>query len=186
MAETEKPAHADYAEPGPGDHRHFEEISEELLRLNKRERLYSRALVGIVGFVAVAGIAGFIIKGYPVINGTRAFPKQYNVSGVSFTPLDNYEQAGSGSNGGACSLSDSGSGCCQQMGGSTAANNLLALEKQAMEKYRKDSAQNAAAVSGIKAKATDYGCHIQIDIIDSQGQIIASYGYQGGPLYRIQ
>ena len=51
-------------------------------------------------------------------------------------------------------------------------------------------AQNAALAyyaqkygnSGVTAKATDYGCHVQVDIYEN-GQVIKTLGYSGGSVF---
>ncbi|MFA5881492.1 MAG: stalk domain-containing protein [Eubacteriales bacterium] len=55
------------------------------------------------------------------------------------------------------------------------------LEKQALAQYKQEKGETT-----VRAKAEEYGCHVQIDIIDSAGNVVRSYGYRGGPLYIIK
>ncbi len=57
---------------------------------------------------------------------------------------------------------------------------LKEAEKAGLEYYRKKYGND----SGLSAKAANYGCHIQVDIIKG-GKIIKSLGYSGGSIYEI-
>jgi hypothetical protein len=85
-----------------------------------------------------------------------------------------------------------GGGCCggRSVAGASGASgagaalgstSLADLEKQGLAEYKKEN-----GTADVKAKATDFGCHIQIDISDKTGKVVRSYGFQGGPLYVIQ
>lgn len=78
----------------------------------------------------------------------------------------------------------SGGGGCGGCGGKQASAGALdaALESKAsavaLEAYR----QANPAATGIEAKVTDFGCHIQVDI-EKGGKIIWSYTYQNGRVF---
>lgn len=85
---------------------------------------------------------------------------------------------GAGGGGGCCGGGAGGGGAG---GGSIGSASLSDLEKQALAEYTKET-----GAKDVKAKATNFGCHIQIDITDKKGSVIRSYGFQGGPLYVIK
>ena len=110
---------------------------------------------------------------------------QYAVAGGS--NADAAAGASSGCGGGGSASGGSG-GCCGGGGAGGAGGSSSAasaspaeLEKQALEQYKKET-----GTSDVTAKAENRGCHTQIDIYDKAGNIVRSYGYQGGPLYVIK
>lgn len=109
---------------------------------------------------------------------------QYAVAGGGNTDAAAGGSSGCGGGGGAAS--GGGGGCCGGGGAgaagssSTASASPAELEKQALEKYKTETGKTDVTV-----KVENRGCHTQIDIYDKAGNIVRSYGYQGGPLYVI-
>lgn len=58
-------------------------------------------------------------------------------------------------------------------------NTLKEAENAALDYYRKNGGKD-----GVTAKATNYGCHIQVDIMDG-GRVVKSYGYGAGRIYEL-
>lgn len=61
-------------------------------------------------------------------------------------------------------------------------SSMKSIEKAGMDYYSKKYGSKAAA--GASAKATNYGCHTQIDITKG-GKLVKSLGYSGGDIYEI-
>ncbi|MGE5549785.1 MAG: SurA N-terminal domain-containing protein [Bacteroidota bacterium] len=57
---------------------------------------------------------------------------------------------------------------------------LKEAEEEALKYYRNKYGPD----KGVTAKAANYGCHIQVDIIKN-GKVIKSFGYGGGEVYEI-
>lgn len=53
-------------------------------------------------------------------------------------------------------------------------------EEEALKYYR----SKYGADKELSAKAANYGCHIQVDII-KKGKVIKSFGYGGGQVYEL-
>lgn len=56
---------------------------------------------------------------------------------------------------------------------------LEEAEKAALDLYRKNGGKDGAT-----ARATNYGCHIQVDVLVN-GKVVKSYGYGGGEVYEL-
>ncbi|MHB9095763.1 MAG: hypothetical protein ACYC21_13945 [Eubacteriales bacterium] len=168
-----------------------EELEKELVRLRRKDRrnmfilgLLSALMVAVGTVMYISKEADSALSPYIGGPGSNGQPGSYT----------SYVVGGSGANGSAASIPAGGSGVgggggcgggggggCGK-GGSLAGNVSLAdLEKKAAVKYKEETGDSNGT-----AKATDYGCHIQIDIKDSKGNVVRSYGYQGGPLYVIK
>jgi len=86
------------------------------------------------------------------------------------------------------SASFSGGSCCASGGSSEEPARGGALDSQtedeakkaALEVYRKENPSEKE----ISAQATNYGCHIQVDI-QKEGKVVKSYSYQGGKAFEI-
>lgn len=148
-------------------------FEEELAVMRKKERRKMIA-VGFAAGLLVALGAGFYIS------DARAGSSD----SVNYSQLGNYQSVGYTSGSSGATLGGAGGGCCgggAGSGSSISNISLSDLEKQALAQYKKEK-----GASDVKAKATNYGCHIQIDISDAEGNIVRSYGYQGGSLYVIK
>jgi hypothetical protein len=83
--------------------------------------------------------------------------------------------------GGCCSLTGSSGGGC---GGQSATPRPIdpkiesEAQKAALEAFQKSN----PADKNLAAKATDYGCHIQVDI-QKEGRVVKSYSYQDGKVF---
>lgn len=165
-----------------------EELERQLQAFRKKDRrkmfvfgLVTAAMLSIGTIVYVANEAG-----------SAPFPGSYG----SYGDTGGYGSGGYGSYAGyQYAIQDiggaAGGGCCGGGGavggggcgsGSAAASNapLADLEKQALEQYKEETGR-----TDVTAKAGDFGCHTQIDILDADGKVVRSYGFQGGPLYVI-
>jgi hypothetical protein len=121
---------------------------------------------------------------------TGQYGGQSSQYGAQYAVQNNGSNAGAAAGGGGCgggsTAGGGGGGCCG--GGtagaagssSTASASPAELEKQALEKYKAETGKTDVTV-----KVESRGCHTQIDIYDKAGNIVRSYGYQGGPLYVI-
>lgn len=94
--------------------------------------------------------------------------------------------AGGGDGCGGGGAAGGGGGGCGSGGGaggssSAASASPAELEKQGLEKFKAETGK-----SDVTVKVENRGCHTQIDIYDKAGNIVRSYGYQGGPLYVIK
>lgn len=174
--------------------RFIEELECELNRLQKRDRrkvLIAGALTALI--VAVSTIvyiskgAGFYQTGYFPVAGSYG---QQNLTGetASYTgfPGSGWPAGTAGgvpaeAAGGCCDSGSSSGGCSIESGQALSGGGFKPLENQALSLYVKETGD-----SSVKALARDFGCHIQIDILDASGKVIRSYGYQGGPLYVIK
>lgn len=154
-----------------------EELQEQLASIRKKDRIKMIVLGFAAGLMVAVG-AGIYISDANADSTTDygSYPSGYT-SGVSGTYTD-YTSGATGSSGAP------GGGCCGggAGGGSIAEASLTDLEKQALAEYKKEK----GAETDVKAKATNFGCHIQIDISDKSGKVIRSYGYQGSSLYVIK
>ncbi len=160
------------------------EIQQETERLRRRDRLI-RVFGGV--FVALMLGLGIVTYVYGEPDPGTAFLDGgggYNSSGYPGTVL----AAASGSGGSCCVTPGSGGGSCGMAGaaigdapdnGSGAALNDE-LKELALAKYKEETGKDASG-----AKVTNFGCHLQVDILDDTGATVRSYGYQGGPLYVI-
>ncbi len=171
-----------------------EDIEAELANLRKRDRR-NMLVIGILTAVMVA--AGTVLyvaeKADPVLrwggkNSGGGFQSRDGVYAyyAGYRSQDRETTGGITAGQGCCDQtagggSASGLGSCT-VGNSAGGSGLLAdLEKQALAQFRQETGK-----SNVKAKAVDYGCHIQIDIYDAENKVVRSYGYQGGPLYVIK
>lgn len=84
--------------------------------------------------------------------------------------------------GGCCSLTGSSGGCGGQSATPRPIDPKIASEAQkaALEAFQKSN----PAEKNVAAKATDYGCHIQVDI-QKEGRVVKSYTYQEGKVFEI-
>lgn len=154
------------------------ELQEQIAALRKKDRVKML----IAGFAA--GLMLTIGVGYYVADAGANAGYQSN-SGTTYTATAAGSYAGSSTSGaaGAAGIAGGG-GCCGgggAGGGALGSASLPDLEKQALAEYKKET-----GATDVQAKATNFGCHIQIDISDKTGKVIRSYGYQGGPLYVIK
>ena len=147
------------------------ELEEELARLNKRNKLYTWLLIGLVVILAV-----LFINSYK--NQRAAENYLSGLNGVqNGSPLtNNFTNPGAASGGcGSGGSGGSGGGCGS--GKATPITNPE-LEQQALDLYKSE----AGNIEGVKALVTDFGCHQQVDIVDSGKNLLKSYRYQGGQL----
>ncbi|MFA5881441.1 MAG: hypothetical protein WC834_04525 [Eubacteriales bacterium] len=190
------------------------DIKQELAGLRLSDRRKKLILISITAVLVLIGIGLYISKG-EAYSTESYYPEQTSYQTADWGGAAGYDdqnsgQAGSTPGGGGCcgggaggpsagdgstaggsasagsagGCGSGGSGGCGSGAGNTggAADAALPdLEKQALEKYKKETGK-----TDVKAKAQSYGCHTQIDITDSKGKVIRSYGYQGGPLYVIK
>ena len=190
-----------------------EELEQELAGLRLSDRRKKLILISITAVLVLIGIGLYISKG-EAYSTQSDYTEQTGYqtadwAGAAGDDNQNSGQAGSTPGGGGCcgggagqsaaggSASDGsaaggsaggcgsgGAGGCGSGAGNTggaAGAALPDLEKQALAEYKKETGK-----TDVKAKAQSYGCHTQIDITDTKGKVIRSYGYKGGPLYVIK
>jgi len=58
------------------------------------------------------------------------------------------------------------------------------IEKDAQEKALKSYQDTYGKKDGLTAKATDYGCHVQVDIYEGD-KVVKSYTYQQGNVFEM-
>lgn len=179
------------------------QIEEELIALRKKDRT-KNIVFGLVAGIAVALGAGFYISN-AVANDSywdNYAQGGYNAQYAGTSAAGGGCGGGGGTGGGGCgggsatgtaagttagatgisNTTTAGDGCCGGSGTAATPESLAELEKQGLALYKEEAKDSNADVT---AKASDRGCHTQIDIADSQGNIVRSYGYQGSGLYVI-
>ncbi|MHB8170749.1 MAG: hypothetical protein ACYDG6_04305 [Thermincolia bacterium] len=141
----------------------------------------SKVVMILFGIAFLSALGAYILS-----PAGEAVAKQLGYQGQFASYIAN-QTAGAGgcgmkdANGGACNMSANGGSCGMQGNGSASGSSAPAdLDKKALEEYRAETGN-----TDVQAKVEDRGCHVQIDLYDSNGQIVRSYGYQGGPLYVI-
>lgn len=143
------------------------DIQEEITELRRKEKFLSYAVVGFLLIGAFVGIKVFFAE------AASAQYENYNYNQTA-APLG----AGSGGGGGCCGGGSAGAGAGGGCGSGSASGPQLSAEElqiQALELYKQDTGK-----IDVKAVVSDRGCHTQIDLVDSSGAIVKSYGYQGG------
>lgn len=145
------------------------------------------AVAGVMKSPTVGGIRTNVIAQAPTggSSGGCGMTGGQTGSGLTGSVQTISTQTGNGSTGG-CNMTggQSGSGAtggCGMMGGgsnSTAKSATLGEAEKAGIQYYKDQ----GGKDEVTAKATDFGCHVQVDILKN-GAIIASYSYSGGNIY---
>lgn len=152
-------------------------IEEEIRSLKRRERYYFGILGGVI---LAAGIFGF--QTLQADGGQD--PSGYN--STDYAQYVSYAQgSGTGSAGvasGGCGSSGSGAagGCCGGGSGQTGTVDTSAIAKAGKEYYL----QQTGTQQAVEAKVTDFGCHIQCDILES-GNVIKSYAYRNNTFVEI-
>lgn len=159
------------------------EISKRLAAMRKSDRVKMLIVGFAAGLLLTIGV-GYYVADARANSANSGIDSGYQASGAGYSTSAAGSYAGAGqysSTGG--SGAAGGGGCCGggAGGGSLGSTPLPDLEKQALAEYTKET-----GAKDVKAKATNFGCHIQIDISDKTGQVIRSYGFQGGPLYVIK
>ncbi len=140
------------------------QMRDELKRLRRKEGITSKILMGLIGLIVLAAVVGWVNRDN-LASADYVGQNQFSDSGYTGVALNSGSAAAAGAG-----------GCCG--GGATATTNLGDLEKQALAQYK----QEPGAVQKVTAKATNYGCHVQIDILDANKQIVRSYADRGGSL----
>ena len=173
------------------------ELEKELQKIRRRDRLirlFTGVFVvvmlsfGVVSFfysdsnsalALFTGREGFNSKGFNSIGYPGNVKTGFNTGEPDIGP----SFAGDVYAGGTCCATptDSSGGSCGMTGSNDGGDAATELEKLALAKYREETGGD-----GHKAKVTDFGCHLQVDILDAGGKTVRSYGYQGGPLYVIK
>ncbi|PKM80606.1 MAG: hypothetical protein CVU89_12780 [Firmicutes bacterium HGW-Firmicutes-14] len=138
-------------------------------------------LTGLLTLLVIgAGIMIYISEGKAELAG-YGIPAGFNNAvgqAVGYFPDGGGCCGGSGAIAGEGSGTASAGGCGMAGAGDISSDDL---EAQALEKYKEEKGE-----AEVRAEVSDFGCHIQIDIIDKGGEVLRSYGYQGGPLYVIK
>lgn len=164
------------------------EFERQLSAIRKRDRLKMLAAGIAAGVMLVVGLGLYMVES----SSDSAFAGYRNAIYQTGTPVGYSTRAAgstapaSGQYGGA--VGGFGANCCGTSGpiagaggSSLSGISLPDLEKQGLAKYKEETGATA-----VTAKATNFGCHIQVDIKDKTGKVVRSYGYQGGPLYLIR
>lgn len=138
------------------------DIQEEITKLRKREKFLSYA---VATFLLVGAFLGFKVF---FAGSALAQYENYDYSQVQAAPLGVGTGADAGAGGG-------GGGCCGGGGGGGPTLPAEELQVQSLELYKQETGK-----SDVDAQVSDRGCHTQIDIVDSSGAIVKSYGYKGG------
>ena len=165
-----------------------EELQHELDRMQKRERMYTFA---VAGALSLALLFGF--------NWYRG--QQSEFASYSYNNSAGYvSNATTGAGGGGCCApggsvtstapaatdlsatqqkSAAGGGGCGSGGASSTPTDLGTVEQEGLAYY-----QETYKDTDVTAKAKDYGCHVQCDIV-KDGEVIKSFSYRGGQLSEI-
>lgn len=150
-------------------------FQRELETVRKKERKKMLFVGFLAGIVMTVGVAMYVLQA----NADTAYNSESYDSGSGYNgSYASYSSQSAGAAGAA------GGGCCgggSSTAGATGSASLGDLEKQALKQFE----QEKGSSKDVTAKATDYGCHTQIDIKDKTGKIVRSYGYQGNQLYVI-
>ena len=159
-----------------------EEMESIMTSLRKKGRGKTLILGALAALMIALGI-GLYVFGQP----NPALSQNASIQGTQPSAASVTGGPGAGGCGGGGAGASGGAGGCCGGGGAGGSGDALAsaspadLEKQALAEYKQEK-----GATDVKAKATSYGCHIQIDISDTSGNVVRSYGYQGGPLYVIK
>ena len=163
------------------------ELAEQLAALRKKDRTRMLILSLATGLLLIIGV-GYYVADTRANSANAGILNDYQTGYGDRYGSGSAQYAAAGSTG-----ADIGGGCCGGSGssgseggcgsnnGSFNSNSLTDLEKQALAEYSKKT-----GVKDVTPKASDFGCHFQVDIIDKTGNIVRSYGFQGGPLYVIK
>lgn len=159
-------------------------IQQEAEKLRRRDRLI-KAFGGV--FVALMLGLGIVTYVYGEPDPGMAFLVDEGGSAGNGYPGTTLAVS-TGSGGSCCVTPGSGGGGCGMTGGAigNASENGSGdalndeLRGLALAKYKEETGKD-----GSEAKVTNFGCHLQVDILDESGAAVRSYGYQGGPLYVI-
>lgn len=154
------------------------ELEDELVSMKKRERYYLGILAGVM---LVAGIASFhILRGNSLANTFAYDNGNYNAQ-AGLTPVSISGGAGAAAGGGCGSSGGGGGGgCCGGGSGQQAPVDTAAIAEAGKVFYL----QQTGTKEQVETKVTDYGCHIQCDVL-SGGQVIKSYSYRNNTFVEI-
>lgn len=157
----------------PGD------VQEELDKLRAKNRLFTYAFIGILTLGLLSGTVLYARQRADA-EMSRYFGSYYN---ASYTAAGGGGGCGGGTAGNAGGCGSGGAGGCGGGGGilKQGGPTLADLEKQGLAAYTKETGKK-----DVTAKAKDFGCHIQVDILDGNSKILKSYGYRGESLYVIK
>lgn len=167
-----------------------EDLEKQLFELRKKDR----KKVYVFGFVMAALIAVGTVMYVDKEAGSAPSGDAYGYYGsgstgsyadYQYAVQNNGATGGSAGGGGCCGGGGAGGGAgagggCGSGSSAGATVSLADLEKQGLAQYKEETGK-----TDVTAKAGDFGCHKQIDILDAGGKIVRSYGFQGGPLYVI-
>lgn len=166
------------------------QLTKQLDAVRKKDRVKMLIAGFAAGLMLTIGV-GYYVADAGANSDTSGYQTYaeagYGTSATgSFGSSNQYAVAGSTSavpGGGCCGggAAGGGGGGCGSGGASLDSTSLADLEKQALAEYTKET-----GAKDVTAKASDFGCHIQMDISDKTGKIVRSYGYQGGALYVIK
>lgn len=173
-----------------------EEVQVELDKLKKKNRYYGFAFIGIVTASLLVGSVMYAnqradadlrdyqasYSGYS--SGYTATTADYSTANSGAVTGGSGGGCGGGASGqsGGCGASGAGGGCGGGKGALLQGGlKLTDLEKQALALYTKEGGDKS-----VTSKATDFGCHIQVDIYDAAKKVVKSYGYRGEALYVIK
>lgn len=150
-----------------------EELQKELNKLRKRDKIYAWIFSSLVVIALFGGVWLYQHDHPSVISlkkDNQSFPAYNTVSFNYVAPF------------GIKALNDPG--CCQKTYDYKDGRKISVplLEQQITYKYKADYKYD----QGITAKATDFGCHIQVDLFDSSNKLLKSYSYRDGQIYIIK
>lgn len=183
-------------------------LEEELRQMKRRERYYFGILGGVILAAGLFAFQTFRADGEP---SSLAFDASSYAQPISYAQGVDTGSAGvvsgggcgssGGGGGGGCggssaatpsasptgvtSLSTStggaaGGGCCGGGSGQKGAVDTAAIAKAGEAFYL----QATGSQQKVQAKVTDFGCHIQCDILES-GKVIKSYAYRNNTFVEI-
>lgn len=136
------------------------ELEQELSALRRREKVY----FGV--FSVIVGLSLFI--------GWQSFQEQRN-NYVSYEQYYAQQVAANGApSGGGCGTGGGAGGCCGGSGSSSGPVDTAQITTDGLAYYVAQTGDKQ-----VEAEVTDYGCHIQCDIV-KDGEIIKSYTYRDG------
>lgn len=155
------------------------ELEKELAILRKRDSRKTLIMGSIAAVVLVLSAAVYVSAGpdnslLGNAQGNANYQLAAQGGGTAFGGAGSCCSTGSGGGGGGCGASAGAAAGERWSQGK--------IQQSALVQYEKDTGNKPA-----KGVINDFGCHIQCDILDDTGVIVASYGYQGGDsLYRIK
>lgn len=156
-----------------------EELQFEINKLRKKDKIYTWLFTGILS-IALIGGAWLYTQRNSTTDGSNGYATNYNQKGVTTASYGNNGVTNAYNSNGTTAPNGTAGGCCG--GGASGRSTTSKEQLSALETQALDSFKTKFGDQKVTAKASDYGCHIQIDIYDSNKKLIHSYAYRGGQM----